>query len=230
MGLTDQLIAAHRELWRRAAHHPFVEALAAGTLEEEKFRHYLIQDYLFLIDYCRVLALGSAKADTVERQGFFAKLTEVTLNTEMELHRSYCERNGISRQELEKASPAPTTLGYTRFMLATANQGDLLDIAVCLTPCFVGYAEIGTRLAGLEGRPTSGPYHEWIEMYSDPEWVGLCGEFRQLTDRLAEEAGVTDPSLPRHQRLSAIFAEAVRWEWMFWQMGWTLEGWPEEIA
>ena len=38
--------------------HAFVRQLAAGTLPERCFRHYLIQDYLFLIHFARAGAGG----------------------------------------------------------------------------------------------------------------------------------------------------------------------------
>jgi len=40
--------------------HPFITGVGDGTLPVEKFKHYVRQDYLYLIDYSRVLALASA--------------------------------------------------------------------------------------------------------------------------------------------------------------------------
>ena len=34
--------------WRAYTEHPFTAGLADGTLPETAFRHYLVQDYLFL--------------------------------------------------------------------------------------------------------------------------------------------------------------------------------------
>ena len=46
-------------IWRKELQHPFVRGLADGSLPVERFRFYLRQDYVFLIDYCRVFALAS---------------------------------------------------------------------------------------------------------------------------------------------------------------------------
>ena len=37
--------------WRAYTEHPFTAGLADGTLPEVAFRHYLVQDYLFLIEF-----------------------------------------------------------------------------------------------------------------------------------------------------------------------------------
>ena len=85
--------------------HPFVTGIGDGTLDVEKFKFYVRQDYLYLIDYSRVLALASARAETLDEMSWFARLLHETLNTEMELHRDYCRQFGISRLELEETLP-----------------------------------------------------------------------------------------------------------------------------
>ena len=45
--------------------HPFVQGLGDGTLPEAAFRHYLVQDYLFLIQFARAYGLAAYKADTL---------------------------------------------------------------------------------------------------------------------------------------------------------------------
>ena len=70
-----------------------------------------------------------------------------TLNTEMDLHRGYCAKFGISATEMEAAPMAPTTHAYTRHLLDVAQVGTLADIVAGVLPCQWGYAEIGTTLA-----------------------------------------------------------------------------------
>ena len=78
-------------IWELEHQHPFVVELGNGTLPLEKFQWYMKQDYLFLIDFSRVIAMAVAKADTLEDMGWFARLLHETLNTEMALHVSFCE-------------------------------------------------------------------------------------------------------------------------------------------
>ena len=46
--------------------HPFVRGIGDGTLPEAALPRYVRQDYLFLIDYGRLLALGAARAPRLD--------------------------------------------------------------------------------------------------------------------------------------------------------------------
>ena len=67
--------------------HPFVRSLGDGSLDDAAFRFYIRQDYLFLIDYGRLLSLGAARAPRLSWMRRFASLASSVLETEMSLHR-----------------------------------------------------------------------------------------------------------------------------------------------
>src|SRR5689334_3591585 len=101
MRFTEQLHQQAAAVREQVFHHPFVTGIGDGTLPLAAFRYYMCQDYVFLIDYCRVLALAVAKADDLETMGRFAALLHATLHTEMALHRDFATQFGISEAELE---------------------------------------------------------------------------------------------------------------------------------
>ena len=109
MGFSDELRQTVADMWDREKQHPFVTGIGDGTLEPERFRYYMRQDYVFLIDFCRAISLAVAKAEDVEDMGWFARLLHETLNTEMALHISFCEDFGIGEAELKSTEPSPTT-------------------------------------------------------------------------------------------------------------------------
>ena len=189
MGFADDVEKVAEPVRRAILKHPFVTGIGDGTLDVERFKFYVRQDYVYLIDYSRVLALASARAPDLETMGWFARLLDATMNTEMELHRSYCSRFGISRDELEETIAAPTTLAYTSFLLNVAYQGSFAELAASFLPCQWGYWEIGDHLA-RKGKPDGAPlYREWIEMYISPEYRSRAEWARDLADRVAAEAG-----------------------------------------
>src|SRR5699024_5091431 len=145
--------------------HEFIRQLEAGTLPLAAFRNYLIQDYLFLIQFARANALAAYKGHTIDdvtaAQRGLAAIVEET-----ELHVRLCAGWGLGREDLNAAVEHPATVAYTRYVLDAGLRGDLLDIHVALSPCTIGYAEIGTQLKPvLEQRPDH-PYAEWITEYS----------------------------------------------------------------
>ena len=107
MRFTEQLRQQAAAVREQVFHHPFVTGIGDGTLPLAAFRYYMCQDYVFLIDYCRVLALAVAKADDLETMGRFAALLHATLHTEMALHRDFAAQFGIRVAELEATRPPP---------------------------------------------------------------------------------------------------------------------------
>ncbi len=216
---TDELRQSASPIWEADLKHPFVRGMADGTLPTEKFKFYLIQDYLFLLDYSRVFAYGTIKAHDEATMALFAKLLDETLNTEMDLHRGYCEKFGISLAEMEAAPMAPTTHAYTRHMLHVAQIGTLADVIAGVLPCQWGYAEIGTTLAEQGGSPEP-LYQEWIDMYASPEFLALGEWLRNLLNEIT-----TESSSAEKERLHKNFLLSSRYEYLFWEMAWTQQTW-----
>lgn len=201
--------------------HPFVRGIGDGDLDVERFKFYVAQDYVYLIDYARVLALAAARAPELEVMSWFAGLLDETLNTEMELHRRYCAQFGITREELEATIPAPTTVAYTSYLLRVASQSSFPELAASLLPCQWGYWEIGEHLE-RQGPPTFAPlYAEWIGMYSSNEFRDLALHLRGLTDALGNVASPTEKAA-----MEEAYVTSLRLERQFWDMAWNLEQWP----
>lgn len=217
---SDRLRRLAAPIWEAQHNHPFVRGIGEGSLEIEKFRFWVCQDYLFLIDYGRLLALAVTRAPDLPTMRRFADLVQTTLNVEMDLHRSYAAEFGISLQELEAQEKAPTTRGYTDFLLRVAALGDFGELVAALLPCIWGFCEIGQRLA-QRPPPADQRYARWIALYSSPEFVDLADWCRHLVDQLA--AGL--PAAAR-RRLEEAFLTSSRYEYLFWEMAWCQEGWP----
>ena len=200
--------------------HPFITGVGDGTLPVEKFKFYVMQDYVYLVDYARVLALASARAPDLDTMGWFARLLDETLNTEMDLHRSYCAEFGITKDELEATKSAPATIGYTSFLLKVAHQGSFEELVASLLPCQWGYWEIGDHLA-TRGEPKHAPlYCRWIRMYSSEEFTELARSIRALADRLAQGAGHVQVAA-----MEAAYLTSLRFEHQFWDMAYQLQAW-----
>ena len=221
MRFTEHLRQQTDDLRRQVLQHPFVTGIGDGGLPLEAFRFYMCQDYVFLIDYSRVLALAAAKADDLETMGRFAELLHETLNTEMALHRGLAAKFDISPEELEATRAAPGTRAYTQHLLTAAYGGNLADITAAILPCMWDYSDIGQTLAA-QGAPSPQPlYDEWIQTYAAPEFAALAAWLRDLLDRLAGGAGTGQQA-----RLSRLFADSCRYEYLFWDMAYRQEAWP----
>lgn len=217
--LFGRLRTACVEDWNAYVTHPFVRQLGDGTLPEASFRHYLAQDYLFLVHFARAYALAIYKAETLDDMRAAADTVKALLDIEMSLHVDYCRGWGLSEKDLQAESEAMATMAYTRFVLERGMAGDILDLFVALSPCVVGYGEIGLALSrGSVAKLEGNPYRAWIEMYAGGEYQDVAQSAVAQLDRLAEQR-LTPARLPA---LTTTFARATRLEAAFWEMGLTL--------
>ena len=199
MSRSAELRAAAADVWDASLAHPFVRALGDGSLDETAFRYYIRQDYLFLIDYGRLLSLGAARAPRLAWMRRFAALASSVLETEMELHREFAARWGVS--DLEATRLEPATAAYCNFLLRTASLEDFSELAAALLPCMWSYAEIGATL-----NATSDRYREWIDMYASDEFGELAAWARSDVDEVDGDGA----------RMEAAFTASCSHELRFW--------------
>ena len=216
LGLFPKLREACTELWSDYTNHTFVTQLGDASLPEAAFRHYLGQDYLFLIHFARAYALAVYKAETLSEIRDAAAGMSAIVDTEMALHVEYCADWGLDEAAMESLPEASATMAYTRYVLEKGAQGDLLDLYVALAPCVMGYGEIGACLAtDPSTRRDGNPYVSWIEMYAGAEYQSVARAHGEMLDRLWH----TRAGGARLASLSETFAQATQLEADFWQMG-----------
>jgi thiaminase/transcriptional activator TenA len=215
MDIFDRLKAAAAADWQSYVDHDFVRRMGAGTLPQEAFRTYLVQDYLFLIQFARAYALATYKSRTLADMKA-AQAGLAAIFDEMDLHVRLCGRWGLSPDDIEAALEHQATVAYTRFVLDCGAAGDLLDLHVALAPCVIGYAEIGRNLTphGIDALGDH-PYHEWIAEYAGESYQGVAANARRHLDDLAARA-MTER---RFNELAVLFGKASRLEADFWQTG-----------
>lgn len=201
-------MSASTILWQNSADlasaalaHPFVRAIADGTLPRPTFAGYVAQDAYFLESFARAYALAAARCPDRAGLEAFADLL-AGVREELTLHASYAERLGI---ELSNVEPAPATLAYTEFLLATAAVGSIGSICAAMTPCMRLYAYLGQSLAGTA---VSDAYADWVRAYADPQFDALAVTLEQLLDRYVEDVEQANVTYRRAMRLEVAFFDA----------------------
>ncbi len=207
--LRDDCAAA----WQAYTRHEFLAELGAGTLPAASFRTYLVQDYLYLIQYARAYALAVYKDPDVAGMRTTARLLADLLDTELALHVGYCREWGLSEADLAEQPESLELLAYSRFMLDCGQRGDILDLLVSLSACLVGYAEIGLRLLADPATRLDGPYRAWIEVYGGERYVQFANAGCERLDLLAGSHG----GEARYPMLLRCFRTTVRLEAAFWR-------------
>ncbi|MEL6734836.1 MAG: thiaminase II [Pseudomonadota bacterium] len=214
MQLFDRLKADCADEWALYTRHSFVEQMGDGTLPQTAFRDYLVQDYLFLIQFARAYALAIYKGRSLSQMRHGLEGLKAILDVEMDLHVRLCAGWGLNEQALEQAPEKTQTIAYTRFVLDAGMAGDLLDLYIALAPCMIGYGEIGARLAE-GGVLDENPYGEWINEYASDGYQ----ELTQATIANLDHLAATSMTEARYPALRELFRAATLLEADFWQMG-----------
>ena len=210
---SDAAWEAALPVYRKILAHPFVEELARGTLAEEKFRHYLRQDALYLEGYARRLAHVASRLRRKEHTEAFLRFATEGIEAERALHESFLGGDSPAAEQM-----SPACLLYTSVLESQATAPVEVEAAAVL-PCFWVYQRVGeTVLARQTG--DANPYRRWIETYADPGFAEATVQAVAICDLLADEAGAET-----RRRMTDIFVRCTRMEWLFWESAWQLEKW-----
>ena len=217
LSVSARLRQAAAPIWEECLRHPFVTGIGDGTLGVEKFQYFMLQDYLYLFDYARVFALGVVKARDPKLMRTFAENVNAILGGEMNIHRAYMERLGITEDQVFAVKPALDNTSYTHYMLAVAESGGPMEIVAAILACSWSYAEIGQALAKRPGAADHPFYVEWVRGYASENYAATNQALMALMDELAKDA-----TGAQFDRLEEIFVNCSRYELGFWDMAWEM--------
>lgn len=214
-GLIERLMASVSDVWPEYNNHPFVKGIETGTLDKNKFKRYIIQDYLYLNEYSKVFAIGAAKSTNLETMKLFASVIEAIANVEMDIHKGYMGRLGVSEDDIANAKRELENLSYTSYMLRVAYGEGEAEILAAILSCALSYEDIAKNM--LKNNPNADKdefYGHWVSCYSGEEYCALNKIFVS-----ALENAVKDYSEEKLNHLAEIFRACSLYEMGFWDMG-----------
>jgi thiaminase/transcriptional activator TenA len=221
-GFSAAMRARTAGLLARTTAMPFNAELAAGTLDRERFRRYIVQDALYLAEYGRALALIGSKAQRPGHVAWFAKAAEGIITAERSLHEHYFGGYGLTPAEAAAVEPSPACLLYTSFLLVAAHQEGFAVGVAAVVPCFRVYWDVGRHIAA-HAAPDN-PYQAWIANYSDPAFGTSVAAVEAIADAEAEAGGES-----LRTRMAYAYLRAAQLEWMFWDACYRGEDWPDPV-
>ena len=199
MKLSQRIYACAEKIWPQYLSHPFVVQMADGTLPEEKFRYYMLQDYLYLRDYVKIFAAIIQKADDFEQIRFLSTQLSDTIGETYRTHLPYMRRLGVTDAEIDAARPHIDNSAYTHYMICEAQAGDVLTGLVTLLNCSWSYAYVAEQMVASDAyRQTN----------------------QELIDRIDALGASVDEAAAQH--LCEIFEKCCRFDLRFWDMVYTM--------
>ncbi|KAH8424555.1 putative thiamine biosynthesis protein (Thi-4) [Aspergillus melleus] len=203
-----------RPVWKKFTEHDFVLGMGSGKLPVDRFKEYLVQDYLYLVHFARSNALAAYKGKNMESIAASAQIV-LHIQRETALHLDYCASFGLSKEQMEKHPETIACTAYSRYILDVGQSEDWLALQMALAPCLIGYGAIAQRLHSEKDTVREGNrYWKWIENYVADDYTEAVRLGSELLERHMREVS---PS--RVEELIKIFIRATELEISFWDMG-----------
>ncbi|GMH98273.1 hypothetical protein TrVE_jg12712 [Triparma verrucosa] len=218
--------------------HPFLLQMLDSSLPIPSFKHYVVQDAMYLTEFARCLRILSVKSPESLKKRFedFAVGAE---EAEMSLHKGYFDvwkikpiigvQNNEAEADAEKVDFAPTTLMYTSWMLGICSAEDFAYGVASLLACFWVYQYMGeVMLKERQRQRDAGTYKvnevydKWIDMYGSEEFEKEVVDYKTIAETCAE--GLDEQG---KKKMEDIFVRGCVLEYMFWTSSLELSKFPE---
>ena len=208
--------------WAASFAHPFVRALAEGSLDADRFKFYQMQDARYLEAFADCAALISVRCERPGDKLWFLDAAKMAIEVEGHLHAGYGQKLGYDADDIAALELTPNNRAYQNHMIATAQRGSLVEAVAALTPCPWLYIDLGQKLERELGTISDDhPYADWLRMYADPSFNAYMDALLERLQRFADAADEAS----RRRAIDAFVASA-RYEYMFWDQAWTKQPWP----
>ncbi|MFM7427719.1 MAG: TenA family transcriptional regulator [Elainella sp.] len=215
MTTCQQLLQTHPLEWRAATVHPFLQQCRSGEIQPQQFNTWLVQDYLFVVEFTRMAARMLATAPVQDFDVLLSGLA--ALKAELLWFRDKADERQLNLD----AAKQPTCTEYCGYMASLA-----------LTPYAVqATAFWAIELAYNQGWRQPGamvpPYDEFANRWGNPEFTDYVKLLEQQADSALESA-----SGAVQQQATEAFRRIAHLEKDFWQMAYSAAavGRPERLA
>ena len=209
---------ATQSLLQKIHEHPFNVELAEGSLPEEKFIFYLIQDTFYLSEFARALALAAARLPNHPHMQQFIQFTLGAIQAEQTLHAEYIHNHRQKQMIFANSEPGPACFMYSNYLLKTVSLASIEEAIACLLPCFVVYHDVGKKM--LSHQHQAHPYHDWIALYAGEDFEASVLTAIQITNELGDAA-----SIPLKEKMTTAYIRSTQLEWKFWHSAYHQEQW-----
>uniref|UniRef100_A0A7S3PYL4 Thiaminase-2/PQQC domain-containing protein n=1 Tax=Chaetoceros debilis TaxID=122233 RepID=A0A7S3PYL4_9STRA len=229
--MSKRLWKAAQDLIEVTEKHRFLSAMVDGTLDEDKFKYYAVQDALYLTDFAACLHRLGDKAAAIkpEHSERLHSLARGAEEDEKELHRSFFKKWNISdiQEDGSKVKATPNTLLYTSYMIRVVSTKSYAEGLAVLLPCFWVYMHVGKCM--LKFRDELGKsvkripqYDAWIDMYASDEFEKEVTDYIRLVDDVAKD--LDEDTI---DKMEEHFIMSCKLEHMFWDSAENLTEWPQ---
>lgn len=196
-----QLLQNHTQIWQEATFHPFLAQCKLGTIKPNQFNTWLVQDYLFVVDFTRMVARALAVAPPLHFDVILGGLS--ALKDEL----NWFKEKAAERQLDFNTEKQATCTEYCDFMHSLAAMPYPVQ-ATAFWAIELAYNQ-GWQLPGVMPKP----YNEFADRWGNPGFTDYVKLLEQQADEVLETASETI-----QQQTEEAFLKVAKLEKDFWQM------------
>lgn len=202
MSLTcQQLLQKHNQVWHQATIHPFLEQCKLATIKPEQFNTWLVQDYLFVLEFTRLIGRVVAAAPAAHFDILLSGATAI--KDELAWFREKARERSLNLNVQKQ----PTCQRYCHFMQTLWDTPYAVQATV-FWAIELAYNQ-GWQLPGQ----MSEPYNEFAQRWGNPGFT----EYVSLLEKQADQA-LEDETQSIQEQAESSFLQVAQLESEFWQM------------
>lgn len=212
MKLSDILYERTEKLWDEAVNKKFVTEMALGTLDAERFRNYMLQDFLYLEDYIEILEKTLDHTKDPELLEFLQEIISETKGELIRVHRPNLKKIGITEDDISGCIRSAVILDYVDYMRGELEEKGLLAGLTALLQCSWVYAFIAEKLTEkCPEKIENSAFKDWFDAYRCKEYTATNNKWIDFLDK--ETVGIDSKEA---DDLSEIFKRCAKYENCFW--------------
>ncbi|WP_395462994.1 TenA family protein [Wolbachia endosymbiont of Cantharis cryptica] len=193
------------DLIDRIKEHPFNVELMNNTLDYERFKFYLQQDFLYVTDCTRALLIIAAKANDIE---IMDKLTCVAVGTfaTRDQYKKYFADCDLSDNHKRSRSCS----AFIDFFMRVAYHNSVAEGLAASYPCFCIYQIIICHIVKGNTVPDN-RYQKWIDIFNNDMANNMIDEVTKIMNKLYKKS-----SNDERKNMLEFFRNGLELELAFW--------------
>lgn len=210
----QQLVQESLPVWEQCLHSEFLERLADGTLDEDCFKGYIVEDSLYLREYAKVFAWGMTKAADMQTIRTYYSLLSFVNESEDAARLHYLKHFGLTDEGIQSLPLRPENRAYVDCMINAAKNGEgEADCIMACLPCMLSYGWIFQKMLDRSPAVRDTLYGPLVQDYAGPGYADACRAWAAYAEKVC-----TGLSPERAARCRAIFHDCSVHELHFWEM------------
>lgn len=208
---TQQIWDVNYPFYQKILKMPFNQELLSGELDEQVFKDYIVQDYLYLQNYKKAYAILLLKAPDESAMQFM--LTSINIIDEEidSIHKNYIDKYNVTGDKLSTTEPNPSTEFYNSYLIKTATIEPFEVGIMAMLPCQWIYYQLGVDLK-QSSKVQNNKYQTWIDGYGDETWEK--SETKTAVDFVEKYMRATTDE--NRLKMKKAYETSMKLEYMFW--------------